>query len=76
MAGHEKPNRDFQLQVIIRIAAVAFSAWHIFVHTQIGADLLINRWFGCGGDIFGLFMAVFPEYAFKDYGQISLDWGG
>lgn len=27
------------------------------------------------GDVFGLFMAVFPEYAFKDCGHISLDWG-
>lgn len=27
------------------------------------------------GDVFGLFMAIFPEYAFKGYGQISLDWG-
>lgn len=28
-----KPSRDFQLQVIIWVAAMAFSTWHIFVHT-------------------------------------------
>lgn len=51
---------------------VTSSSCCLFAQTCVGGDVLMNRWFGC---VRGSLWALFPECAFKNYGQISLDWG-